>query len=149
MENFKNASKPNASSVETKKNEQQELIMCYDSLAEEELPSQPNSISKLLTPDSQHNAAQTTQPFIIDQQITVALPTSPMPIEDDEEGDFGPASEIYYPRVGTVRNLFETNDEVKDRMKMCPNSKWNRFEDECAEASLYQSILNKKTVNLR
>ena len=64
--------------------------MCYDSLAEEEQQySRNNSLTKCWTQDPRN-----PQPFSVDQQIKIALPSSPAAIEDDEEGDFGPAQGI-------------------------------------------------------
>ena len=61
-------------------------MMCYDSLAEEEYHSRPSSLTKCLTQDPRN-----PQPFTVDQHISIALPSSPAAIEEDEEGGFGPA----------------------------------------------------------
>ena len=69
-------------------------MMCYDSLAEDDAHSRPSSLTKSLTQDPRYPVG-VPQPFSVDQQITVALPSSPMPIEEDEEGDFGPARDAF------------------------------------------------------
>ena len=64
----------------TKKGNLPAALMYYDSLAEDEIYSQPNSLTKCMTHDYRN-----PQPFSIDNQIRVALPSSPAAIEEDEE----------------------------------------------------------------
>ena len=55
--------------------------MYYDSLAEDEIYSQQNSLTKCMTHDYRN-----PQQFSIENQIKVALPSSPVAFEEDEEG---------------------------------------------------------------
>ena len=81
--------------------------MYYDSLAEDDIYSQPNSLTKCMTHDYRN-----LQPFSIDNQIRVALPSSPAAFEEDEEVvnkaltnkilDHSKVSE--YPYMGMTRN---------------------------------------------